>query len=64
MSEGEGWSTCLTWTLKAEMDWWKMSMEGLVWVIELNREVRRCMKPFVVALTLFLGTMNRPGYKG
>ena len=36
---------------------------GLVWVMELYSEVRRCMKPFLVALTLLLETMNRPGLR-
>ena len=26
-------------------------------------EVRRCMKPFLVALTIWLETMNRPGLR-
>ena len=40
-----------------------MSILGLVWVMELYSEVGRCMKPYLVALTLLLGTMNRPGLR-
>ena len=36
-------------------------MEGLVWVVELNAEMIRCMKPFVVALALLLWKINGPG---
>ena len=31
--------------------------------MELYSEVRQCMKPFLVALTLLLETMNRPGLR-
>ena len=40
-----------------------MAILGLVWAMELYSEVRRCMKPFLVALTRLLETMNRPGLR-
>ena len=40
-----------------------MLMLGMVWVMALYSEIRRCMKQFLVALTLLLETMNRPGLR-
>ena len=42
--------------LKLKRDWLKMSMLGLLFKMELCNTASRCMKPFLVALTLFHGT--------
>ena len=44
MGEGEGWSTCLTLDFEGRDGLVENVEEGLVWVTELNREVRRCMR--------------------